>query len=583
MNQKRKKKDPTADSHRTGETASNLSLRKLAEKKIRDKTDNAGYTTESMPPDETQGLLHELEVHQVELEMQNFELLRIQEELEKSRLWYFDLYNSAPVGYFTLSEAGLITEANFTASSILDVNVNSLSGYSFAGFVHSEFKDIFYLRQLDLFATGISQQYDLKISKNDNSSLWIRMVTTLFYGENNQPVCRAVMSDITALKFMEEEKNRLEEQTMHNRRLESLGILAGGIAHNFNNLLTGIFGYIELAARKTSNPDVSRYLNEALDMSERAKSLTGRLLTFSRGGFPLKKTGHLFPLISDSVKFALTDSDIACSFDLQDNLDPCNFDQNQIVQVINDLILNARQAMPHGGAIEISAHNVLLDNNDIADLPEGGYIRISVKDSGTGMSPETLAKVFDPFFTTKNSGYGLGLTTVHSIISRHGGSVIIESEPGEGSLVAIYLPSVLEFEPPPVQNVYSEHRGNGTIIVMDDEELIKISLSEMLKSMGYDVIQTGKGEEVLSLLKDKGNRTYKIAGFILDLKIPGGIGGKETVSEIRKILPDIPVFAISGYSEDPVIINPGEYGFTGSLGKPFRMSELAEMLNKTYK
>ncbi len=572
-----------SDSQNTVEKGPEKTLREQAEDFVRNKSDIIRKNHESLTPDELQKLILELEINQVELEMQNRELLRVQKELEKSREWYLDLYDMAPTGYFTISPDGKIVEANLTAASLLEVDRNTICGHLFTKYIEPEDREIFDIHQKDLFKTGNKQMFELRISKKNDLWFWAKMEMILVCSADNLLTCRAVISDITERKNIEEEKHKIEEQIVLNQRLESLGILAGGIAHNFNNLLMGVFGYIELANRKTDNPEVSKYLSEALNMSERAKGLTGQLLTFSRGGAPIKNSGYLFPIVKESVQFALSGSDIACRFNIANDLYPCDFDTNQICQVIDDVILNARQAMPGGGVIDVSASNITLKYNEIATLSEGNYVMISIRDYGVGMSPEILSRIFDPFFTTKANGYGLGLAKSYSIIKRHGGSIKVESEPGKGCLVNIYLPAAAEAVQFKYDKTEELHTGNGTIIIMDDEECIRDSIAGMLMSMGYDVIHMEDGEEVIDFFKDESNAENKISGVILDLVIPGGRGGKDTVTEIRKMEPDIPLFAISGYADDPVIENPESYGFTASISKPFLMNELAEILGRYLK
>ncbi len=580
---KNNKENASSDAPCCSEKKPEKPLRELAEKQVKDNQHKFEDKIGSLSLDESRRLIHELEVHQVELEMQNIELRRLQEQLEKSRAWYLDLYDLAPVGYFTINSEGHILEANLPAASLLGVRRNFLCKKPFTHFIIHEDQDIFYLNQKELFKNGRKRLFELRMKKHDDTFFWVSIETTLAYGENDVLNCRAVMSDITERKIIEQEKLKFNEKVMQNQRLESLGILAGGIAHNFNNLLSGIFGYIELAEKKADNPDVSRYLSEALNMSERAKMLTGQLLTFSRGGAPLKKDGNLLPIIRDNVQFALTGSDIICRFNLDKDLKLCNFDSNQISQVIDDVILNARQAMSESGIIDVSAKNVLLRENEMASLPAGMYIEISIKDSGAGMEPEILSKIFDPFFTTKISCHGLGLAKSYSIITRHGGTINVASKPGKGSTVRIYLPAIADDIKLPEKEDVSWHSGNGSIVIMDDDECIRDSLSEMLMSMGYDVIHMENGEEVLTFFKEKQNGEEKISGIFLDLLIPGGMGGKAVISEIRKLLPDIPVFAISGSPNDPVIVNPHEFGFTASLSKPFMINDLSDILNKHFK
>jgi len=250
-----------------------------------------------------------------------------------------------------------------------------------------------------------------------------------------------IIWDITERKKAEEEHLKYEQQLQLNQKLESLGILAGGIAHDFNNLMGGIFGYIEMACGKTQETTVHRHLSKAMDMIDRARGLTRQLLTFAKGGDPVREIERLFPMVRETAQFALSDSNVSCRFEAPDDLWSCNFDRNQIGQVIDNIIINAKQAMPGGGVIEVSAENILLTERPRANLAAGNYVKISIKDSGVGMPKEVLPRIFDPFFTTKTTGQGLGLATCYSIMNRHGGCIDVESEQGKGSAFHIYLPA----------------------------------------------------------------------------------------------------------------------------------------------
>jgi two-component system cell cycle sensor histidine kinase/response regulator CckA len=379
------------------------------------------------------------------------------------------------------------------------------------------------------------------------------------------------------------EKRKLLETTQNIQKLESIGVLAGGIAHDFNNLLGGIFGYIDLANEETDKRKLSSYLSKAMTTIDRARALTAQLLTFAKGGAPIQKIGHLFPFVQETAKFALSGSNVSCSFDVPQGLWACNFDKNQIGQVIDNLIINAQQAMPLGGTIELTARNITFAEKEIPNRPKGNYVRISLKDHGIGMTKELLPRIFDPFFTTKAKGHGLGLATCFSIINRHDGYIDVESESGTGSTFHVYLPATTDVVSSASEMSATPHKGSGTFLIMDDEEVIRETIHGMLASFGYNVVCKENGKDAVDFFTTeiKANRTF--AGMIFDLTVPGGMGGKDAVEEIRKLNTVIPVFVASGYAEDPVMKNPIEYGFTGSICKPFKKSELMEMLNKHVK
>ncbi|MBN1982206.1 MAG: PAS domain S-box protein [Chitinivibrionales bacterium] len=385
--------------------------------------------------------------------------------------------------------------------------------------------------------------------------------------------------DITERKRAEQNREKIEQRLNQTQKLDSLGILAGGIAHDFNNLLGGIFGYIDMALESSSGEVVANHLSKALLTIDRARGLTHQLLTFAKGGAPVQKIGALFPFVRETAHFSLSGSNVSCQFNIQKELWSCNFDKNQIGQVIDNIIINAQQAMPGGGTIEVSAENISFGEKAHITLSAGDYVKISVKDYGIGIPKEFLPHIFDPFYTTKAKGHGLGLTTCYSIIIRHGGCIDVESEPGKGSTFHIYLPAIKEAPPPSMQEAPAGHMGNGVFLVMDDEVAIRETIGGMLASFGYTVVFKENGKDAIDFFTKGYYADHKLVGMIFDLTIPGGIGGKEAIREIRKLNLNIPAFVVSGYAEDPVMADPAAFGFTASICKPFRITELAHLLS----
>jgi signal transduction histidine kinase/CheY-like chemotaxis protein len=375
-------------------------------------------------------------------------------------------------------------------------------------------------------------------------------------------------------------KSKEELQMQKMQKLESLGVLAGGIAHDFNNLLGGIFGYIEAANKYSQDDNVSDYLTKTLNTIDRARGLTSQLLTFAKGGAPVKKIAPLFPFIRESVQFILSGSNISCHFDIAEDLWLCDFDKNQIGQLIDNLIINAQQAMPDGGTIEISAKNVTLGKNEHTTLPAGNYVNLSIKDCGTGISKEIQPHIFDPFYTTQKTGHGLGLSTCYSIINRHRGCINVKSEPGKGSTFLVYLVATAEAISSKAPEPSIHHKGSGMILVMDDEKMICEVVGDMLKTLGYSVECKKNGREAIDFFLSETKANRKIVAIILDLTIQGGMGGKEVVKKIREVDTTIPVFVASGYANDTIMANPAKYGFTGSISKPFNTNDIAKLLNK---
>ncbi len=376
------------------------------------------------------------------------------------------------------------------------------------------------------------------------------------------------------------EKQKAEEALQNAERLESIGVLAGGIAHDFNNLLGGLFGYIEMARDYSEQGDMKHVtvnLAKALTAFDRAKNLTQQLLTFAKGGTPILKTQSINRFVRDTVKFVLSGSKVLPVLNIPDNIWLCDFDENQIAQVIDNIIINARQSMPLEQKIEVSIANITRAETTNS-MPERNFVRISIRDFGTGISREHLSRIFDPFFTTKHQGSGLGLATCYSIIKKHNGFIEVESILGSGTTFHIFLPAS------PAQKFTTEttspqtHHGSGKILIMDDEEYILDVLSSMLKVMGYETALSTNGDEAIELASKAKEKNQSFIAAILDLTIPGGRGGKETVYELIKIDHNIKVIASSGYSEDPVIASPTEYGFAGTLIKPYRQRDLVYVM-----
>jgi len=416
------------------------------------------------------------------------------------------------------------------------------------------------------------QTFDWLARHKDGHTFWVEVkISFAMFGGANRFV--VVVRDIG-------ERKRTEEQLLKAQKLESLGILAGGIAHDFNNLLGGIFGYIDLAGELCKDSDTSQCLSKAMSTIERARALTRQLLTFSKGGVPVQEIGPLFPYIQEIAQFALSGSNVVCRYNVPDDLWTCNFDKNQIGQVIENLIINAQQAMPEGGKIEVTARNIVLEEKEHPYLSKGKYVKVSVRDSGVGIPKEILSKIFDPFFTTKSKGHGLGLATSHSIVNRHCGYLNVESEVGKGSVFQVYLPATGETGSAAEKSVVRHHTGEGTILVMDDEAVIREVLTRMLKTFGYSVVCRENGKDAVEYAAAENQARRHLSAMIFDLTVPDGMGGKDAVAEIRKFNTYTPVFVASGYAEDPIMKNPSSYGFTASLSKPFTLIELAEVFEK---
>ena len=326
--------------------------------------------------------------------------------------------------------------------------------------------------------------------------------------------------------------------------------------------------------------EIDEMLTEAEEATSRARGLTQQLLTFSRGGAPVKKPASMSRLLRDTVKFALSGSNVRGEYSTGESLWPCEIDEGQIGQVIHNIVINADQAMPEGGTIKISAANVWIDQKDSLPLEEGRYVKISITDQGIGIPGRHLPKIFDPFYTTKEKGSGLGLSTSFTIAKRHDGTIQVESEPGVGATFHVYLPAS-ERDPGVGETGRGRPlRGKGKILVVDDDEGVRRSAGMGLKRLGYQVEVAKDGAEGVGIYEEaiKGKRPFD--AVIMDLTIPGGIGGKEGIRKLKRIDPDARVIVSSGYSEDPVMSEFREHGFVGVVQKPYKIEDLGQILNE---
>jgi two-component system cell cycle sensor histidine kinase/response regulator CckA len=386
-----------------------------------------------------------------------------------------------------------------------------------------------------------------------------------------------VFRDITLLVAAQREREK-------SGRLESLGLLAGGIAHDFNNILTAIMTNISLA-RIYGNveEDIFKMLTDAESASLRAKGLTQQLLTFATGGTPIKKTFDISTLLKDTSQFVLSGSNVSAEYSIPEGLWPVEADEGQTGQVIQNLVINADQAMPEGGTIRIRAENIMIGEHVHTSLKQGKYVRISIEDQGCGIAENRLSKIFDPFFTTKEKGRGLGLATLFSIVDHHEGHVHVDSTLGVGTTFHVYFPVSEQKRLVEEKSRKPVFSGEGKILLVDDEEFIRKSGREILTRLGYDVSLAQEGGEGTRLYKEAQDTGKPFDAVIMDLTIPAGMGGKEAIRRLLEIDTEAKVIVSSGYSEDHVLSDFQAYGFCGVLTKPYRAEHLAEAVHNVIK
>ena len=366
-------------------------------------------------------------------------------------------------------------------------------------------------------------------------------------------------------------------------KLTSLGILAGGIAHDFNNFLMAISGNLQLAQMEPEN--TPKYMKQMSAAINRASSLAQKLLTFSKGGAPVKETASIDEIVKETTDFILEGSKILPKYTIDKKLWLGEVDSGQISQVIQNLIENAKQAMPAGGHIEISIKNKKVHKWDDLPIKPGGYIQITIKDFGIGIPKQYLPLIFDPYFSTKESGHGLGLAITYFIIQKHEGFITAESEPGIGTTFFLYLPANKKLrrsvETKRVKDFNFDFQ-NRTVLIMEDNKEISEALSHYLKNCGFAVTETRNGSETLSVYEANLRKGKKIEMLIIDLTIPGGLGGLETMKQLQQIDPDVVGIVSSGYSNNPVMANPENYGFKGAIEKPFQFEQLFDLIKTLF-
>jgi PAS domain S-box-containing protein len=485
---------------------------------------------------------------------------------------------------------GVITTDTHGKIVLINMVAEKLTGWSQKEAVSRSLNDVFHIRDMkhgqrltntvaDILTAGTSPSAsDPKVLlAKDGRERTITDSGAIIQGTDGKMIgVVLVFRDMT-------EKVQMEEELLKTRKLESIGVLAGGIAHDFNNILTAVIGNINLATELVASEDQAyKLLLEAEKASLLAKNLTQQLLTFSKGGEPVRKVAKIDEVVRDSTSFIIRGSNISCDYEFSATLWPVEIDTGQMSQVIQNIILNARQAMANGGVITITFENFSKDDSHLIPLRSGDYIKIAITDKGSGIPSNLIDKIFDPYFTTKETGSGLGLATTYSIINKHNGHISAESVQGQGTTFTLYIPAsprkelIVKTEVP---DRLKEVSGKGRILFMDDEEMVGEVARKMLSFLGYEICLALDGTEALEIYRKNQVENNPFDLVIMDLTIPGGMGGQEAVTQILKIDPDAKVLVSSGYSNDPVMSSYEKYGFIGIINKPFQLSDMSEAIS----
>lgn len=389
--------------------------------------------------------------------------------------------------------------------------------------------------------------------------------------EAGQGVFLAVINDITERRKAE----RMMAEMADMQRVESLGALAGGIAHDFNNMLTGIMANLSLLNARVTGEEDREIIGESLEAARSARTLTNNLLAFSKGGKPVKKELCLRKMLADIFNLATRGAKAGRELKIAEDLWSVEGDETQLKQAINNLLVNSLQAMPDGGRLTLKAENT---DGRAAGLPPGRYVSVTVSDTGVGIPKQYLRRIFEPYFTTKTHGHGLGLSMTWSVVSNHDGRVTAASEPGKGTSINVLLPATGRSPGEEAQKAAAVVKGSGRVLVLDDEEIVRKAVRRMLKELGYDCEATEDGSETLRRYREEAQAGRPFDAVILDLTIPGGLGGKDTGEALRREYPGAVIIVSSGYSEEPVMADFKAHGFNAVLPKPYRYEDLAQTL-----
>ncbi len=473
-----------------------------------------------------------------------------------------------------------ILRSNRSGEKFLSIPLGEMIGQTCYNLVHGSEEPIPECPLQKMLQTHERETIDLYVQEMNR---WLRIsIDPIMDEDGNLTKAVHIVRDITEYK-------KMEAEVLKAKKLESLGTLAGGIAHDFNNLLSAIVGNIDLAKDKIKHDrGVFDNLNEVEKASMRASDLAAQLITFSKGGKPIKKVASIGELVKNAVSATLSGSGINCEFSIPDDLFPVEIDALQIKQVIRNIVINATEAMNGKGTINVYCENAAVGEKDRLPLKAEKYVLLSIKDQGFGIAAENLSKIFDPYFSTKemgpDKGQGLGLATCYSIIDKHDGFITAESEVAVGTTLFVYLPAsekkIEELEP--VQKPVSEKPvvGRGKILVMDDERMLRNLIEQMLSPFGYDVALAQDGTEAVELYRSAMESGKPFDAVILDLTVKSGMGGKTAVQKLLKIDPHVKAIVSSGYHNDSVMTDFKKYGFTATLAKPYSMKALKDTLSK---
>ena len=492
-------------------------------------------------------------------------------ELQEAVHKMTDILEKTSDGFFAVDRDWKFTFVNRQAEKLLDRRRQDLIGKDFWMEFPEFTRDVFE----ENYRRAMSEQVAVEFEAGDTSGkVWFELLAYPSGGGVS-----VFLRDVT-------DRKRVEEERLTTGKLESLGTLAGGIAHDLNNILTVISGNIGLAQIEAPGDSASlhSFLSRAGEAAQHAAQLSSQLLTFSKGGTPLKRVASISDLVTQAAEFSLHGSNLRAELDVPSDLWRSAIDPAQIEQVINALIINAREAMPHGGTVRVSADNIEIEANSGIPIRAGRYVKVQVADTGGGIDANSVTKIFDPYFTTKPSASGLGLSISYSVVKKHGGFLQLEETSPAGSTFAFYLPAT-DAEPqmshPTLANEIFNF-NHQRVLVMDDEAAIRDLTSELLGTLGYEVTAVPDGAEALKSYEDAMRAGENFQAVILDATVRGGMGGVATIERLRDLDPNVTAIICSGYSDEAALAEFLTYGFRAALPKPFTRHELAHVLQRAF-
>ena len=504
------------------------------------------------------------------------EAVRTRNALVRQRQYFSQLFTNAPVAIVLMDDKSAILDVNKSFEQMFGYRREELIGGSVDDILTTE-EVVEQAREFTRKIEG-GEQVEGEGSRRhkDGSMIQVKLRGFPIYMQGKISGVIGLYEDIT-------ERKRLEQEMVKSQKLESIALLAGGIAHDFNNLLAGLMANLSLVRfHERENKKVLGLLTKAENACLRARDMTQQLLTFSKGGEPVRSVFYLEEALKQTVEFALSGSNVGYSLDIEEDLWPVMADRGQFNQVIQNLVINADQAMPGGGELIVHAKNKTMHEETAIPLQPGKYVLLTVSDNGVGIRFQDLDKIFDPYFSTKDQGNGLGLAIVFSIVKKHGGWIEVDSAPGKGTVFHVYFPAAEnnKIELQPKSDSEEQKWFDAKILFMDDERDLAEVTANLLQEMGYEVVSVPDGETAIQEYEQALSANEKFDVVVMDLTIPGGMGGKETIKKLMKKDPLVQAVASSGYSNDPVMSRFADYGFRAALIKPYKIEELDAVIQK---